>query len=162
MILKKKMDHRGSSAPPRGIIHVYYHNIQASQKPLGQPKPNVIKYIKLKFEACIGRRYQCVHENPAHITKMASMPINVKNPSYFCPVTVLVDTKVSYRCPWASCCKCTSYTQVLTNLYIKTKYIHVLIKSTCILSGAITLQTVLKMIEMLENGFSSKRDIFSH
>ena len=28
--------------PPRGNIHVYYHIIKASKKPLGQSKPNFI------------------------------------------------------------------------------------------------------------------------
>ena len=38
-----------------------------------------------------------------HMTKMATIPIYGKNPNYFCPVTVLVDSQVSDSCPWATC-----------------------------------------------------------
>ena len=48
--------------PPRGNIHVYYHNIQTS-KHLRNEGINV--YIR----------------NPGHMTKMAAMPIYGKNPS---------------------------------------------------------------------------------
>ena len=43
----------------------------------------------------------CVHENPGHMTKMATMPIYGKNRNYFsfCPDTVLVDSQVSDCCP---------------------------------------------------------------
>ena len=52
MILKKKMDPRGRSAPTRGNIHIYYHYIQRSSslKPLGQSKPNFIWIILRKGE----------------------------------------------------------------------------------------------------------------
>ena len=38
-----------------------------------------------------------------HVTKMATIPIYGKKPKLLCPVTVLVDSKVSDRCPWATC-----------------------------------------------------------
>ena len=58
--------------PPRGNIHVYYHNIQTSSplKPLGQSKPNFMEGV-----------INVYINNPGHMTKMAAMPIYGKNPS---------------------------------------------------------------------------------
>ena len=59
--------------PPRGIIHVYFHNIQKSSflKPLGQ------FYVKHLQNGVIN----VYINNPGHMTKMAAMPIYGKNPS---------------------------------------------------------------------------------
>ena len=61
--------------PPRGNIHVYYHNIQISSlKPLCQFKPNFMLSIYRMGET------MCIFKNNlGHITKTAAMPIYGKN-----------------------------------------------------------------------------------
>ena len=44
---------------------------------------------QILYEAFIGMGNQSVRENPGHMTKMATMPIYGKNPSYFAFVQLL-------------------------------------------------------------------------
>ena len=70
---EKKLDLRGSSGPTRGIIHVYYHNIQTSSWPT-----NAKFYVKHLYWNGIVNVFI---NNLGHMTKMAAMPIYGKNPS---------------------------------------------------------------------------------
>ena len=77
---------------PRGIIHVFNHNIQRSSslKPLGQPKSNFIGSI------CMKGKPMYLENKPGHITKMATMPIYGKNPSktFFAGTAEPIATKI--------------------------------------------------------------------
>ena len=77
--------------PPRGNIHVYFHNIQTSSplKPLGQTKPN--------FKWSIYRMGESMC-----MTKMAAMPIYGKNPSkiIFSETNRLISRKLGVRHRW--------------------------------------------------------------
>ena len=77
MILKKIGPQELMCPPPRGNIHVYFHNIQTSSplKPLGQSKPNFMQSIYRMGETNV------YINNLGHMTKMAAMPIYGKNPS---------------------------------------------------------------------------------
>ena len=77
MILKKNWTPGAHLPQPRGIIHVYYHNIQTSSslKLLGQSKPNFMRSIYRMGES------MCIINNQGHMTKMAAMPIYGINPS---------------------------------------------------------------------------------
>ena len=62
---------------------------------------------QILYETFIRRRNETnvyMHENQGHMTKMSTMPIYGKTQLlFFCPVTVLVDSQVSDRCPWVTC-----------------------------------------------------------
>ena len=64
----------GLSAPPRGMIHVYYHDIQTffPLKPHGQSKP-------ILYEASIEWGINVYINNLDHMSKMVAMPIYVEN-----------------------------------------------------------------------------------
>ena len=77
MIPKKNWTPGAHLPPPRGNIHVYYHNIQTSSplKPLGESKPNFyVKHLR-------NRGINVYINYLVHMTKMAAMPIYGKNPS---------------------------------------------------------------------------------
>ena len=61
-------------SPPRGHMHVYYHNIQRSSLiPLGQSKPNFVWSILWEGGTKV------IMNGQGHMTKMAAMAINSKN-----------------------------------------------------------------------------------
>ena len=90
MILKK-LDPRGSSICPHvGAIYMYITII------FKRLRNSLSNQSQILYEGFIGRGNQCVHENPGHMTNMATMP------SYFSFVQLLY-FQVSDRCPWATC-----------------------------------------------------------
>ena len=82
------MDTWCTSAPPRGNIHVYYHNIQTSC---------LVKakfYMKHLKELGINVYINYL----GHVTKMAAMPIYGKNPSKIFSGTGLpISTKLGMK-----------------------------------------------------------------
>ena len=93
IILKKKKKSPGaSSAPALGLNtiifkHVYWFMQQISGERLQDHWSSCITIVfkhlrnpmanqsQILYEASIGRGNLCVHENPGHMTKMATMPI---------------------------------------------------------------------------------------
>ena len=67
---EKKIDHRGLSAPVRGMIHAHDHYFQSfsSLKLLDQSKPNCMWSL-------LGKGGGNYINGPGHMTKMATMPI---------------------------------------------------------------------------------------
>ena len=86
---------------PKGLIYPHPVAIYMYFK---HPRKCLANQSQILYEAFIGRGNQCVHENPGHLTKMATMSIYGKTPQllFFCPVIVLADSHVSGRCPWAT------------------------------------------------------------
>ena len=74
--------------PPRGIIHVYFHNIQTAWP------------IKAKFYVNGGINVYI--NNLGHMTKMAAMPIYGKNPSkiFFSGAGGLISKKLGMKHRW--------------------------------------------------------------
>ena len=79
----EKIGPQGFICPHPGAIYMY---ITMIFKHLRNCLANESQIL---YEAFIGRGNQCVHENPGHMTKMATMPIYGKNSSYFSFVQLL-------------------------------------------------------------------------
>ena len=76
MILKRYWTPGVHLPQSRDNIHVYYHSIQ-TPSPL---KPFLFgNQSQILYYASAGRGNQCVYKNSGHMTKMAVMPIYVKN-----------------------------------------------------------------------------------
>ena len=79
--------------PPRGNIHVYFHNIQTSAWPI-----KAKFYVKHLYNGGIN----VYINNLGHMTKMAAMPIDGKNPSkiFFSETNQLISRKLGVKHRW--------------------------------------------------------------
>ena len=119
MILKKKKWTPGAHLPPpRGNIHVYYHNIQTSS-PL-KPRIKAKFYVKHLWNGGINLYINYL----VHMTKMAAMPIYDKNPSkiFFSESGELISKKLGMKHQWLKYYNVyINYDPVVTLTYFRTR-----------------------------------------